>query len=142
MIGAGTGVAPFRAFMQERAAQQISSKNWLFFGEKRQQHDFFYREDWASWLSTSRLSRLDLAFSRDRDEKVYVQHKIRQEGTTFFEWLTQGAHVYVCGSVAMGHAVRDTIRELVEIAGNLSERESENYLNTLVEEGRWHFDVY
>ncbi len=142
MIGAGTGVAPFRAFMQERARQQASSKNWLFFGEKRQQHDFFYRENWANWLSTGRLSRLDLAFSRDRDEKVYVQHKIRQEGTTFFEWLNHGAHVYVCGSVAMGHAVRDTIRELVEAAGNLSEKESENYLNSLMEEGRWHVDVY
>ncbi len=142
MIGAGTGVAPFRAFMQERAVHQVPSKNWLFFGEKRQQHDFFYQEDWANWLGTSRLSRLDLAFSRDRDEKVYVQHKIRQEGTTFFDWLNQGAHVYVCGSVAMGHAVRETIRELVEVAGNLSEKESENYLNSLMEEGRWHVDVY
>lgn len=142
MIGAGAGVAPFRAFMQERAGQQVPSKNWLFFGEKRQQYDFFYQEDWASWLCTSSLSRLDLAFSRDRDEKVYVQHKIRQEGTTFFEWLNQGAHVYVCGSVAMGHAVRETIRELVELAGDLSEKESESYLNSLLEEGRWHADLY
>lgn len=142
MVGAGTGVAPFRAFMQERAQQQSPSKNWLFFGEKRQQYDFLYREDWAGWLSNRRLSRLDLAFSRDRDEKVYVQHKIRQEESTFFEWLNQGAHVYVCGSVAMGHAVRETIRELVALAGNLSDRESENYLNSLMEEGRWHMDVY
>ena len=142
MIGAGTGVAPFRAFMQERADQHASSKNWLFFGEKTQEMDFFYQKDWANWLSTGRLSRLDLAFSRDQEEKVYVQHKIIKEGVAFIEWLNRGAHVYVCGSVAMGHAVRDTIRELVEAAGKLSEEESEHYLNSLMEEGRWHFDVY
>ena len=142
MIGAGTGVAPFRAFLQERSLQDQASKNWLFFGEKRQQYDFFYREDWSNWLSRNVLSRLDLAFSRDREDKIYVQHKVKQESVTFFEWLQEGAHVYICGSVAMGHEVRQAVVEVIQQQDNCSSEKATSYLQNLIDEDRWHVDVY
>jgi sulfite reductase (NADPH) flavoprotein alpha-component len=141
MIAAGTGIAPFRAFMQERE-EQNQNYNWLFFGEKNRQHDLFYHDEWAQWLGQKHLNRLDLAFSRDQEQKVYVQHKILTHGKTFFDWLEQGAHVYICGSIKMGNEVRETIQQVTEIAGNLSETEAGNYLEKLKEQGRWHVDVY
>jgi sulfite reductase (NADPH) flavoprotein alpha-component len=141
MIAAGTGIAPFRAFMQERE-EQNQNYNWLFFGEKNRQYDLFYHDEWAQWLGQKNLNRLDLAFSRDQEQKVYVQHKILAHGKTFFDWLEQGAHIYICGSIKMGNEVGETIQQVIEIAGNLPETDAIQYLEKLKEEDRWHVDVY
>ena len=141
MIAAGTGVAPFRAFLEKRELQK-NTGNWLFFGEKNRQYDLFYSEEWAQWLANRCLNRMDLAFSRDQEEKIYVQHKIMTHGKTFFDWLEQGAHVYICGSIKMGNEVKETIQQVIEIAGDLPEASAVRYLEKLKAEGRWHLDVY
>ncbi len=142
MIAAGTGIAPFRAFMEERAWQHPQSRNWLFFGEKKSDRDFLYREDWERWKANGVLSRITLAFSRDQEEKVYVQHRLREQAQRLGEWLQDGAHVYVCGSVAMGQEVTEVIEEVMELVNSQSPEENRLSLDLLREAGRWHVDVY
>ena len=142
MIAAGTGIAPFRAFLEDKEIRQLSGKCWLLFGEKFQKYDFFYREDWEHWLETKRLERIDLAFSRDQTEKVYVQHKIMEQANEFYEWLNQGAHVYVCGSVAIGNDVRQAICRVIQMAGEKSEPEALLYWEKMIDENRIHQDMY
>src|SRR3546814_19826543 len=111
MIGAGTGVAPYRAFLQDREAKAISGKSWLFFGERNFRTDFLYQSEWQDWLKDGRLSRMDVAFSRDRVDKVYVQHRMKAQSRDIFAWLEVGAHVYVCGDAAnLAPAVRQAER--------------------------------
>lgn len=142
MIGAGTGVAPFRAFLQERESCGELTKNWLIFGEKHQQLDFLYQQEWKSWMKNNILTRLDVAFSRDQARKNYVQHIVKEKGTEIWDWLKHSAHIYICGSVAMGHEVRQAFLEIIKEQCKSSEEQAESYLQELSAEGRWHMDVY
>ena len=97
MVGPGTGVAPFRAFMQEREEIGAQGKSWMFFGDQHFVTDFLYQTEWQKWLKDGVLTKMDVAFSRDTDEKVYVQHRMLEHSKELFEWLQQGAAVYICG---------------------------------------------
>ena len=143
MIGAGTGVAPFRSFMQQRAANGDSGKNWLFFGNQRLADDFLYQLEWSEWRKDGLLTRADLAWSRQGEHKVYVQHKIAEHSAEVWNWLQQGAHIYVCGDAArMARDVENALIEVIETQGKLSRDEAEDYLNDLREDKRYQRDVY
>ncbi len=143
MIGAGTGVAPFRSFMQQRAANGDSGKNWLFFGNQRLADDFLYQLEWSDWRKDGLLTRADLAWSRQGEHKVYVQHKITERAAEVWNWLQQGAHIYVCGDAArMARDVENALIEVIETQGKLSRDEAEDYLNDLREDKRYQRDVY
>ena len=143
MIGAGTGVAPFRSFMQQRAANGDSGKNWLFFGNQRLADDFLYQLEWSEWRKDGLLTRADLAWSRQGEHKVYVQHKIAERAAEVWNWLQQGAHIYVCGDAArMARDVENALIEVIETQGKLSRDEAEDYLNDLREDKRYQRDVY
>lgn len=143
MIGAGTGVAPFRSFMQQRAANGDSGKNWLFFGNQRLADDFLYQLEWSDWRKDGLLTRADLAWSRQGEHKVYVQHKIAERAAEVWNWLQQGAHIYVCGdATCMARDVENALIEVIETQGKLSRDEAEDYLNDLREDKRYQRDVY
>lgn len=142
MVAAGTGIAPFRAFLEEQKNENFQGKSWLIFGEKHRNFDFFYQIEWEYWLVNNHLTRLDVAFSRDQAEKIYVQHKIEEQAEEFYQWLNRGAHVYVCGSVAMGNAVRQAICEVIQTSGEKTEKEAAMYWENLVNENRIHQDLY
>jgi len=141
MIGPGTGVAPFRAFVQEREASGASGRNWLFFGARRFRTDFLYQTEWQAALKSGALHRLDLAFSRDGEQKTYVQQRLLEHGRELVEWIEAGAHLYVCGAQAMGRDVHAAL--LAVFASRLGSRErAEERLKTLQQEGRYARDVY
>jgi sulfite reductase (NADPH) flavoprotein alpha-component len=143
MIGPGTGIAPFRSFIAERDATGASGKNWLFFGEQHFITDFLYQTEIQSWLETGVLTKVDTAFSRDQDEKIYVQHKMLQHGDEFFEWLQAGSNVYVCGAKEpMSVDVEQAVVKIIEQFGDRSEEEARQYLDNLKEDGRYVTDVY
>lgn len=143
MIGPGTGVAPFRSYMQEREELGLSGNTWLFFGEQYFTTDFLYQTEWQAWLKDETLAKLDLAFSRDTEEKVYVQHRIAQQSELFYEWLQDGAAIYVCGDEKhMAKDVHDTIRSVIEQEGDMSEADAEAYLTQMKQEKRYQRDVY
>lgn len=143
MIGAGTGIAPFRAFMQQRAANGDSGKNWLFFGNPHFTQDFLYQTEWQAWAKEGLLSKYSFAWSRDQAEKIYVQHKIREEAAELWQWLQQGAYVYVCGDASrMAKDVEQALLAVIAEQGRLSPDEAEDYLDTLRQEGRYRRDVY
>jgi sulfite reductase (NADPH) flavoprotein alpha-component len=143
MIGAGTGVAPFRAFLEHREATGASGKNWLFFGERNFSSDFLYQLDWARFRKRGVLQRMDVAFSRDQDTKHYVQHRIRERAAELYAWLEAGAHVYVCGDAThMAPDVHAALLEVVSEAGGHSAEAAEAYLKTLKRQGRYQRDVY
>lgn len=143
MIGPGTGIAPFRAFLEERAARGAAGENWLFFGDRTERRDYLYRAQIESWRASGLLTRLSLAWSRDGAQKTYVQHLIRRDCATFFEWLKRGAAIYVCGDAArMAADVDRAIHEVVAEAGSLSEDAAAAYVDALVRERRYRRDVY
>ncbi|MEJ0094872.1 MAG: bifunctional nitrate reductase/sulfite reductase flavoprotein subunit alpha [Methylocella sp.] len=143
MVGPGTGVAPFRAFLQERRATGASGDNWLFFGEQHAASDFYYRDEIAGWRCDGRLSRLDLAFSRDDEEKIYVQHRMLERGAELWRWLDRGAHFYVCGDAErMAKDVDIVLRMVVAQHGGLSEADADAYVNRMAQEKRYVRDVY
>jgi sulfite reductase (NADPH) flavoprotein alpha-component len=143
MIGPGTGVAPYRAFMQEREARGASGRSWLFFGERNFRSDFLYQTEWQAWLADGLLSRIDVAFSRDRGEKVYVQHKLRERGADLFAWLEEGAHLYVCGDAAsMAPDVNAALLDVLQQHGRMGPDAAEAYLRTLQRDHRYQRDVY
>ncbi|WP_373700265.1 assimilatory sulfite reductase (NADPH) flavoprotein subunit [Neisseria dentiae] len=143
MIGAGTGVAPFRAFMQQREADGSGGKNWLVFGNQRFTDDFLYQAEWLQYRKSGLLTRADLAWSRQGKEKVYVQHKLAENAAEVWAWLQQGAHVYVCGDAArMARDVENTLLDIIAAQGKLSRDDAEDYLNDLREEKRYQRDVY
>lgn len=143
MIGPGTGVAPFRSYMQEREELGLSGNTWLFFGEQYFTTDFLYQTEWQAWLKDETLAKLDLAFSRDTEEKVYVQHRIAQQSELFYQWLQDGAAIYVCGDEKhMAKDVHDTIRSVIEQEGDMSEADAEVYLTQMKQEKRYQRDVY
>ncbi|MDW4457860.1 assimilatory sulfite reductase (NADPH) flavoprotein subunit [Staphylococcus saprophyticus] len=143
MIGPGTGVAPFRAYMQEREELGLSGNTWLFFGEQYFTTDFLYQTEWQAWLKDETLAKLDLAFSRDTEEKIYVQHRIAQQSELFYQWLQDGTAIYVCGDEKhMAKDVHDTIRSVIEQEGDMSEADAEAYLTQMKQEKRYQRDVY
>ena len=143
MIGPGTGIAPFRAFLEEREARGASGDNWLFFGDRREADDFLYKAQLLRWRENKLLTRLDLAWSRDGAQKVYVQNHIRQNGRTFFEWLERGACVYVCGDAArMAKDVDAAIHALIAEHGRLDQAGAAQYVKKLADERRYQRDVY
>lgn len=143
MIGPGTGVAPFRSYMQEREELGLSGNTWLFFGEQHFTTDFLYQTEWQAWLKDETLAKLDLAFSRDTEEKIYVQHRIAQQSELFYEWLQDGAAIYVCGDEKhMAKDVHDTIRSVIEQEGDMSEADAEAYLTQMKQAKRYQRDVY
>jgi len=143
MIGPGTGIAPFRSFIAERDATGAQGKNWLFFGDQHFTSDFLYQTEIQNWVETNLLTKVHTAFSRDQDEKVYVQHKMLQNGSEFFEWLHAGSYVYVCGAKdPMSVDVEKTVLKIIEEFGERSKEEAEKYLFDLKENGRYVTDVY
>ncbi len=143
MIGPGTGIAPFRSFLAERDAKGASGRNWLFFGEQKFSSDFLYQTELQSWVETGVLTRLNVAFSRDQQEKIYVQQKIKNHGAELFEWLEHGAFVYICGKKEpMSVDVENTILEVIRKFGNYNETEALQYLDRMKEAGRFLKDVY
>lgn len=142
MIGPGTGVAPFRAFLQEREAIGATGRNWLVFGNPRLRNDFLYQVEWLRALETGRLHRLDLAFSRDQDEKLYVQQRLREHGRRLYDWLEQGAYVYVCGAIAMAKDVHAALVEIIAEHGGRSPDAAAEYVDALQRDGRYARDAY
>lgn len=143
MVGPGTGIAPFRAFMQEREAQEAEGKNWLFFGNPHFTQDFLYQVEWQKFLSDGVLDKLSLAFSRDQQDKIYVQDRLLENGKELFEWLENGAHFYVCGDA--NHMAKDVHNALVSIVsehGKKSQKEAEQYVSDLRRAKRYKKDVY
>jgi sulfite reductase (NADPH) flavoprotein alpha-component len=143
MIGPGTGVAPFRAFLQERAAIGAPGRNWLFFGHQRQKCDFFYRDEWEALRRDGVLSRLSLAWSRDGAQKFYVQDRMREVGADLWRWLAEGAHVYVCGDAKrMARDVETALVDIVAAHGARSVDEAVSFVQGLKKAGRYQADVY
>jgi sulfite reductase (NADPH) flavoprotein alpha-component len=143
MIGPGTGIAPFRAFMQERAASQAPGNNWLFFGNPHFTEDFLYQTEWQDYLRDGVLTRIDLAFSRDQKHKVYVQHRIAEQADEIWNWIQRDAHFYICGDESrMAHDVHQALLDVVKEKGGYSEVEAEEYLVGLRKQGRYQKDVY
>ncbi|MEO6365939.1 MAG: assimilatory sulfite reductase (NADPH) flavoprotein subunit [Luteimonas sp.] len=142
MIGPGTGVAPFRGFVQERVAVGAGGRNWLLFGNPHGRSDFLYQLEWQRALKQGGLHRLDLAFSRDGAEKVYVQHRLREHGRELFTWLQDGAHLYVCGATAMAKDVHAALLDVIAGHGGKSAEDANDYLNDLQARGRYARDVY
>jgi sulfite reductase (NADPH) flavoprotein alpha-component len=143
MIGPGTGIAPFRAFVQERAAVAATGRNWLFFGNPHFASDFLYQLEWQQALKRGELHRLEVAFSRDQSDKVYVQHRLRRSGRDLFAWLEEGAHLYVCGDARrMARDVHAALRDIVVEHGKLSAEDADEYLARLAGERRYSRDVY
>ncbi|MEK4495279.1 assimilatory sulfite reductase (NADPH) flavoprotein subunit [Ureibacillus sp. FSL W8-0352] len=142
MIGPGTGVAPFRAFIQEREERGASGENWLFFGEQHFVTDFLYQREWLNWLKSGVLTKLDVAFSRDQEEKVYVQHKMLKRAKELYAWLEKGAAVYVCGDKNMAKDVQETLLQIIQQEGNKSEEDALEYLEELRKQKRYQRDVY
>src|SRR6185312_15249366 len=143
MIGPGTGVAPFRSFLWERDSTGAAGKNWLFFGEQHFITDFLYQTEIQNFVETNLLTKIDIAFSRDQQEKIYVQHKIQKNGAEFFEWLEAGSYVYLCGAKEpMSLDVEQTILQVIEQFGERSKEEAKQYLENLKETGRYLTDVY
>ncbi|OOG52360.1 sulfite reductase [NADPH] flavoprotein, alpha-component [Rhodanobacter sp. B05] len=143
MIGPGTGVAPFRAFVQERQATGAGGRNWLFFGNRHFRHDFLYQVEWQEALRSGALDRLDVAFSRDTGSKDYVQHRLREHGRELYAWLRDGAHVYVCGDAThMARDVHEALLEIIASHGRLSADAAKTWLADLLQQGRYARDVY
>ena len=143
MVGPGTGVAPFRAFVEERDAIGASGKSWLFFGDQHFTTDFLYQAEWLKYLKQGRLSRMNVAFSRDQEQKVYVQHRMLEQSRDLYAWLQEGAHFYVCGDEKrMAHDVHEALLKVVEKEGALNREQAEEYVKTLQKDKRYQRDVY
>jgi sulfite reductase (NADPH) flavoprotein alpha-component len=143
MVGPGTGVAPFRAFLQERVATGATGRNWLFFGDQRRATDFLYEEEWLALQAEGKLARLDLAFSRDQAEKIYVQDRMRQAGAELWAWLQGGAHFYVCGDAKrMAKDVDAALHEIIAQHGRMDATAAADYVKSLKKEQRYLRDVY
>ena len=143
MCGPGTGIAPFRAFLEEREATGAKGKNWLFFGDQKRATDFLYREQLEAWLAGGHLARLDLAFSRDQEEKIYVQHRMLENAAELWSWLENGAHFYVCGDAGrMAKDVDAALHRIAETAGGLGAEEAAAFIQKLKSDKRYQRDVY
>ena len=143
MIGNGTGIAPFRAFMQARVAHEAPGKNWLVFGNPHFTEDFLYQTEWQGWQKDGFLHRYSLAWSRDQAEKVYVQDKLREEAASVWQWLKDGAYVYVCGDAArMAKDVERALLDIIAGEGGMDADAAADYLDELRQARRYQRDVY
>jgi len=143
MIGAGTGIAPYRGFLQERAATGARGRNWLLFGARRFARDFLYQIEWQRALKQGTLTRLDLAFSRDGSERIYVQQRLLEAGRALYDWIENGATIYVCGdAAAMAPGVHAALGKVIEQQGGVSAETSRERLDRLGADGRYLRDVY
>ncbi|MDO6405796.1 sulfite reductase subunit alpha [Pantoea phytobeneficialis] len=143
MVGPGTGIAPFRAFLQERQATGAEGKNWLFFGDQHQEHDYIYQDELNEWQQSGLLTHLDLAFSRDQEEKIYVQNRMLEKGAELYAWLQDGAYFYVCGDASrMAKDVDAALYEVVRQFGGLSSERAAAYVDQLKKDKRYLRDVY
>ncbi|WP_439185473.1 diflavin oxidoreductase [Carboxylicivirga taeanensis] len=143
MVAAGTGIAPFRGFLQERSARQAKGKNWLFFGERNSKSDYLYKEDLAEFVNTGILTRLNTAFSRDQEEKVYVSHLLEQQAKELMDWLNNGAIIYVCGSKdKLAVSVRNSLIKLFGTCLQLNEEQATRYLDELKSKRLYQEEVY
>ena len=143
MVGPGTGIAPFRAFVEERAATGADGRSWLFFGDRNRETDFLYGEEFERYHADGKLTRIDLAFSRDQEEKVYVQHRMLENGAELYAWLNDGAMFYVCGDASrMAGDVHEALITIAEREGGHSREAAEAWLKQLQDDRRYLRDVY
>lgn len=143
MIGPGTGVAPFRSFIAHREATGATGRNWLFFGDQHFVTDFLYQSEWLNWIETGVLTKLNVAFSRDQREKIYVQHKMKKHASELFNWIDNGAVFYVCGAKEpMGIDVEGALIEIIREKGNYTPEKAQEYLDKMKEDGKYLKDVY
>jgi sulfite reductase (NADPH) flavoprotein alpha-component len=143
MVGPGTGVAPFRSFLQERKATGARGKNWLFFGEQSRKQSYFYKDEWTTLMKDGHLHRMDTAFSRDQELKIYVQHRMLEQGQELYRWLEEGAHFYVCGDASrMAKDVDHALHQLIQTHGAKSEDEAKSYVDAMKSAKRYARDVY
>lgn len=143
MVGPGTGIAPFRSFLHERQSRGAQGENWLFFGDQHRDSDFIYADEINQFVTDGVLNRLDLAFSRDQDHKIYVQDRMREQGAELFAWLQDGAHLYVCGDATrMARDVEDALHQIVAEHGSLDEEGAQDYVDQLKKDKRYLRDVY
>jgi len=143
LVGAGTGVAPYRAFLQHREANNQKGKTWLFFGERSFHSDFLYQVEWQKLLKDGYLEKIDVAFSRDQDQKVYVQHRLIEKQKEIFEWLGRGANIYLCGDMKhMARDVQNAMLRIFETEGGMTEEKALEYLKKLKKDKRFQTDVY
>lgn len=143
MVGPGTGIAPFRSFMQEREETGAEGKTWLFFGDQHFVTDFLYQTEWQKWLQNGVLTKMDVAFSRDSEEKVYVQHRMKEQSKELYEWLQQGAAVYICGDEQhMAHDVHQALLDIIQEEGGMSREKAESFLADMQQKKRYQRDVY
>jgi sulfite reductase (NADPH) flavoprotein alpha-component len=143
MVGPGTGIAPFRAFMQDRVADGATGRNWLFFGDQKRGTDFLYEEEWQTFLDRKQLTRLDTAFSRDQLLKIYVQDRMRENATELWAWLKGGAHFYVCGDAKrMAKDVDTALHDIIADKGGMSNQQAAEYVKQMKKDKRYQRDVY
>ncbi|OOE75579.1 assimilatory sulfite reductase (NADPH) flavoprotein subunit [Salinivibrio sp. ML290] len=143
MIGPGTGIAPFRAFLQEREQREAKGDNWLFFGDRTFTDDFLYQVEWQQYLKSGLLTRMDVAFSRDQAEKIYVQHRLLARAEAVWQWLSNGAYIYVCGDAnQMAKDVHEALIEIAQTQGQQSREQAEAFINELRKDKRYQRDVY
>ena len=143
MVGPGTGIAPFRAFLEERQARKASGPNWLFFGDRNSATDFIYQDEIEALQTTGVLTKLDLAFSRDQADKIYVQDKMREQGAELFQWLQSGGYFYICGDAyRMAKDVDEALHSIIETHGKLTTEGAQNYVADLKKQKRYVRDVY
>ncbi|ULT54778.1 sulfite reductase subunit alpha [Neobacillus drentensis] len=143
MVGPGTGIAPFRSFIEERAVNKATGKSWLFFGDQHAASDFLYQDELEKYQKEGVLTKLETAFSRDSAEKVYVQHKMLENSKELFEWLENGAYFYVCGDKQyMAKDVHNALLSVIEKEGSMTPEQAEAYLNDMKTQGRYQRDVY
>lgn len=143
MVGAGTGIAPYRAFVQHRELGEHPGKSWLFFGNRNFETEFLYQTEWHDFLKTGALTNMDVAFSRDGEKKVYVQDRLLEKASEVFQWLEDGAHFYICGDMkSMARQVQDTLVSIVESQGGLSKENAQEYVGRLQSENKLQMDVY
>ncbi|MBH55336.1 MAG: sulfite reductase subunit alpha [Opitutaceae bacterium] len=143
MVGPGTGIAPFRAFLQERITTGATGKNWLFFGDQHHATDYLYGEEFGAMKEAGQLHRIGLAWSRDQENKIYVQDKMMEAGAEIWDWVNDGAHLYVCGDATrMAKDVDEAIHHIIHKFGAISEDEAEGYVKQMKKEKRYQRDVY
>ena len=143
MVGPGTGIAPFRAFLQDRGASGAKGRNWLFFGDQKRATDFLYEEEWQQFLAAGQLTRLDTAFSRDQLLKIYVQDRMRENAAELWRWLDGGAHFYVCGDAKrMAKDVDTTLHDIIAEQGGMAIEQAVDYVKQMKKDKRYQRDVY